>query len=221
MSKAVFSAYPFQQPDLLRQAFTHRSYGARNNERLEFLGDGVLDCVIATLLYRSFPDLPEGELSRMRSHLVKESTLSELARKIELGSHLRLGEGEIRSKGWQRASVLADALEALIGAVYLDGGFSAAEKFISELYADALRMLNPQTVGKDPKTLLQEFLQARKMALPQYSVLEISGVAHSQEFLVECCIGELDIRTRGKGGSRRSAEQEAAQAAYQKAAAHG
>lgn len=216
MSKSVFSAYPFKKPELLRQALTHRSYSANNNERLEFLGDGVLDCVIATLLYRHFPDLPEGDLSRLRSHLVKESALSELARGLELGSQLRMGEGEIKTRGCERPSVLADALEALIGAIYLDGGFSAAEDFIGGLYAESLSQLNPKTLGKDPKTLLQETLQARKIALPQYTVVETSGEAHNQTFRVECVIPALDLRTQGAGGSRRAAEQEAAQAAYER-----
>lgn len=214
MSKPVFSAYLFKKPELLRQALTHRSHGANNNERLEFLGDGVLDCVIATLLYRNFPNLPEGDLSRLRSHLVKESPLSELARKLELGSQLHMGEGEVKTRGWERPSVLADALEALIGAIYLDGGFLAAEGFITELYAESLNKLNPQTLGKDPKTLLQETLQARKIALPQYTVVETSGEAHNQTFCVACVIPSLNIRTQGTGGSRRAAEQEAADAAY-------
>ncbi len=215
MSKANFSAYQFNKPELLRQALTHRSYSAANNERLEFLGDGVLDCVIATLLYQHFPELPEGDLSRLRSHLVKESMLGELARKLDLGSQLRMGEGEIKTEGWKRPSVLADALEALIGAIYLDGGFPAAEGFITELYAESLNKLNPKTLGKDPKTLLQETLQARKIALPQYTVVETSGEAHNQTFCVECVIPSLNIRTQGAGGSRRAAEQEAAHAAYE------
>lgn len=215
MSRLAFSAYSFQKPELLRQALTHRSYGVNNNERLEFLGDGVLDCVIATLLYRNFPNLPEGDLSRLRAHLVKESALSELARKLDLGKQLRVGEGEVKTRGWERPSVLADALEALIGAIYLDGGFPAAEGFITELYAESLNRLDPKTLGKDPKTLLQETLQARKISLPQYAVVETSGEAHNQTFCVECVIPGLDICTRGTGGSRRAAEQEAAHAAYE------
>lgn len=208
--------YTFQQPELLRQALTHRSHSAANNERLEFLGDGVLGCVIASQLYRRFPQTPEGDLSRLRSYLVKESALSELAMRLELGSKLRLGDGEVKSEGWRRPSVLADAVEALIGAVYLDGGFAAAEILIVALYADIFTKLDPKTLGKDPKTLLQEHLQAQKIALPQYTVLSTEGEAHCQTFRVECHIPALNIRTEGEAGNRRAAEQQAALAAYER-----
>lgn len=208
--------YHFGRPELLRQALTHRSHSATNNERLEFLGDGVLGCVIASQLYQRFPHTPEGDLSRLRSHLVKESTLSELAIGLDLGSNLKLGDGEMKSGGWRRPSVLADALEAIIGAVYLDGGFTAAEKLILALYADRFSALDPKTVGKDPKTLLQEHLQAQKIALPQYTVLATAGEAHCQTFRVECFIPALDLRTEGEAGNRRAAEQQAAQAAYER-----
>ncbi len=208
--------YTFNRPELLQQALTHRSYGAANNERLEFLGDGVLGCVIAGQLYQRFPQTPEGDLSRLRAHLVKESTLSELATALDVGSKLRLGDGEMKTGGWRRPSVLADALEAIIGAVYLDGGFAAAEKLILTLYADRFSALDPKTVGKDPKTLLQEYLQAQKIALPQYAVLATEGEAHCQTFRVECFIPALNLRTEGEGGNRRAAEQLAAQAAYER-----
>lgn len=209
--------HSFQQLALLRQALTHRSYGSFNNERLEFLGDSVLNCIIAELLYQSFPNLPEGDLSRLRSHLVKEATLSEVATALDLGSCLLLGEGELKNGGWRRPSVLADALEAIIGAIFLDAGFTAAEAVVKRLYQNRLTGLDPVTLGKDPKTLLQEFLQGRKLALPQYTVLATQGEAHCQTFRVECSIPALGISTQGEGGSRRAAEQLAAQAAYEAA----
>lgn len=212
---AASLGYTFKQPDLLRQALTHRSYSAANNERLEFLGDGVLGCVIAGQLYQRFPNTPEGDLSRLRSHLVKESTLSELATKLDIGSKLKLGDGEMKTAGWRRPSVLADAMEALIGAVYLDGGFAAAEALILRLYDGRFGALDPKTLGKDPKTLLQEHLQAQKIALPQYTVLATEGEAHCQTFRVECYIPALNLRTQGEAGNRRAAEQQAAQAAYE------
>lgn len=207
--------YTFKQPALLRQALTHRSYSAANNERLEFLGDGVLGCVIASQLYQRFPQTAEGDLSRLRSHLVKESTLSELATALDIGSNLKLGDGEMKTAGWRRPSVLADAMEALIGAVYLDGGFAAAEALILRLYDGRFGALDPKTLGKDPKTLLQEHLQAQKIALPQYTVLATEGEAHCQTFRVECYIPALNLRTQGEAGNRRAAEQNAAQAAYE------
>ncbi len=206
--------YQFSQAQLLRQALTHRSYGTPNYERLEFLGDSVLNCVIATQLYQRFPDIPEGDLSRVRSHLVKESTLCDLAVSLHLGDLLKLGDGEIKSGGQQRPSVLADAVEALIGAVYLDGGFAAAEKVVGKLYAEMLNGLEPGNLGKDAKTLLQEYLQGRKVALPQYTVVATSGEAHRQTFRVECTIAALEIRSEAEGSSRRAAEQLAAEAAY-------
>lgn len=208
--------HTFNQPSLLRQALTHRSHSGVNNERLEFLGDSVLNCAVATMLFQRFPELPEGDLSRLRSHLVKEASLCELAITLELGAHLLLGEGEIRSGGAKRPSVLADALEAIIGAIYLDAGFAAAEKLVGQLYENRLAGLDPKTLGKDPKTLLQEYLQGRKMALPQYTVLATEGEAHCQTFRVECSIPALGLSAQGDGSSRRAAEQLAAQSAYEK-----
>jgi ribonuclease III len=207
--------HSFQQPALLRQALTHRSHGGANNERLEFLGDSVLNCVVASLLYARFPKLPEGDLSRLRAHLVREASLGELAAALDLGSQLLLGEGELKSGGRKRASVLADALEAIIGAIYLDGGFPAAQAMLTRLYQDRLADLDPASLGKDPKTLLQEYLQGRKIALPQYTVLSTMGEAHCQTFRVECSIPALGISSQGEGSSRRAAEQLAAQAAYE------
>jgi len=209
--------YSFRQPALLRQALTHRSHSGINNERLEFLGDSVLNCIVANLLYQRFPKLPEGDLSRLRAHLVREATLGELAVALDLGGQLLLGEGEMKSGGRRRQSVLADALEAIIGAIYLDGGFSAAEAMVARLYQDRLIDLDPGSLGKDPKTLLQEYLQGRRIALPQYTVLATAGDAHCQTFRVECSIPVLGISTQGEGNSRRAAEQLAAQAAYEAA----
>src|SRR5476651_2390909 len=158
------TGYSFGNADLLRQALTHRSFGAPHNERLEFLGDGVLNCVVAAVLFERFPQLPEGELSRLRASLVNQQSLHETAQQIDLGSHLLLGEGELKSGGAQRPSILADALEALIGAAFLDGGFDAARALVLRLFEHPLKIADPQTVGKDAKTLLQEFLQARHIA---------------------------------------------------------
>ncbi len=205
----------FTKPQLLQRALTHRSYAPEHNERLEFLGDSVLGCVIAKHLYDSYPQLSEGELSRLRSSLVREETVATLARQIELGSHLRLGEGERKSGGFRRPSILADAMEALFGAVFLDGGFAAAEKVVLGLYVPYLANIDVQTLGKDAKTLLQEYLQGSHVSLPAYSVVAMQGHAHEQSFEVECAIPSLKIATRGTGSSRRSAEQQAAQAAYQ------
>lgn len=207
--------YAFRNPDLLRQACTHRSFGASHNERLEFLGDSVLNCVVSLELYRAFPGLPEGDLSRIRAHLVNQQTLSGLAREIRVGDVLLMGEGELRSKGRERPSILANALEALLGAVFLDGGFEAAGETVRRLYAPMLGGLDPEALGKDPKTRLQEYLQARRIALPRYQVVQTRGEAHQQQFRVECLIEELQIRCLGEGASRRRAEQEAAREAYE------
>ena len=209
--------YNFTRNALLKQALTHRSHGPANNERLEFLGDGILNCVVASLLYQRFPALPEGDLSRLRAHLVKESALSDIAQSLSLGEALRLGEGELKSGGSRRPSLLADALEAVVGAVFLDGGFAEAQQLVTRIYGPLLENLDPRLVGKDPKTLLQEYLQGRKIALPEYVLLAIEGEAHCQTFRVECRIPALSIQARGEGGSRRAAEQQAAEAAYQKA----
>ena len=209
--------YSFAQASLLQQALTHRSHSAAHNERAEFLGDSVLNCCIALELYRRFGELKEGELSRLRASLVRQETLAELARQLELGTYLRLGEGELKSGGFRRPSILADCLEAVIGAVFLDGGFDAAQRAIRGLYASLLDGMDPHTLGKDPKTLLQELLQGRRIALPQYAVVATKGAAHKQQFQVECLIPELAIRTVGFGASRRIAEQEAAQLAFEQA----
>lgn len=207
--------YEFRQPQLLQRALTHRSYASDHYERLEFLGDSLLGCVIAKYLYSEFPALSEGELSRLRSNLVKESTLVLFAKQLDLGSQLKLGEGELKSGGVGRPSILADAVEALFGAVFLDGGFDAAEQVVLSLFVPYLAKVDMKTLGKDAKTLLQEYLQGHRFPLPGYRLLETQGVAHEQLFQVECAIPSLDICTQGAGTSRRNAEQQAALAAYQ------
>ncbi len=206
--------YVFRRPELLSQALTHRSFGAGNNERLEFIGDAVLNCAIAAVLYRRFPQIPEGELSRVRASLVNAETLARLGSALDIGVDLRLGEGELRSGGSTRPSILADALEAVFGAVFLDAGFDAASGVIEVVYARDLAVLDPAAMSKDPKTRLQEWLQARKIAVPDYAVTGVSGEAHAQTFTVQCRIPALAIEATGTGASRRSAEQAAAAAAY-------
>jgi ribonuclease-3 len=205
----------FKQPQLLQRALTHRSYTPEHNERMEFLGDSILGCVIAKHLYSHYPQLSEGELSRLRSSLVREETLVTLAQQLDLGSHLRLGEGELKSGGFRRPSILADALEALFGAVFLDSGFAAAEQVVLNLYVPYLENIDVQALGKDAKTLLQEYLQGKRIPLPIYNVVALQGEAHAQSFQVECVIPSLKISARGLGTNRRNAEQQAAQAAYQ------
>ncbi len=208
--------HAFAQPQLLQRALTHRSYGQEHNERLEFLGDSVLNCVIAKYLYDTYTGLPEGDLSRLRSNLVNQQALFTLAQQLNLGELLLLGEGERKSAGFRRPSILADAMEALFGAVFLDSGFAAAEQVVLGLYVPFIAQADVQTLGKDYKTLLQEYLQGKRMALPQYTVNAIRGEAHAQLFQIECEIAQLKLTTRGEGASRRSAEQAAAEAAYRK-----
>ncbi len=202
----------FSDPSLLQRAVTHRSFSAEHNERLEFLGDSVLNLAVSTLLYRRLQAQNEGDLSRVRANLVKEGTLHQLAKDLRLDQVLHLGEGEARSGGHQRPSILADALEAVIGAVYLDAGYAVAEALVLRLY-EAVE-INPQmqAAAKDAKTALQEWLQGRKMQLPQCRVVGTAGVAHRQTFEVECAIAELALAQRGSGTSRRAAEQSAAAA---------
>lgn len=205
--------YTFRDPDLLRQALTHRSAGTPHNERLEFVGDAVLNCVVGLTLYERFRALAEGDLSRVRAALVNQDTLARVARALELGSAIALGEGEQKSGGAQRPSILADALEAIFGAVFVDGGFEAARAVIVTCFGDVLDLADPALLGKDPKTRLQEWLQARRMAVPEYVVTLTSGEAHAQLFEVECRIAALGVTAVGRGTSRRAAEQSAAEAA--------
>ena len=206
----------FQDPRLLARALTHRSFSAEHNERLEFLGDSVLNLAVAALLYQRLKDLPEGDLSRVRANLVKQDTLHKIAVDLALPGMLRLGEGEARSGGHKRPSILADALEALIGAVHLDAGYAAAEALVHRLYADVEIKPQMSAAAKDPKTELQEWLQGRKMKLPVYRVAGVLGAAHKQTFDVECEIPELGASERGIGPSRRAGEQAAAAAMLQK-----
>lgn len=206
--------HPFKSRALLVQALTHRSHGAVNNERLEFLGDGVLNFIIAHQLFLRYPQLSEGDLSRLRAHLVKEPTLCEVAKTLNVGESLRLGEGEMKTGGWKRPSVLADAVEAIVGAVFLDAGFEAAEQVVIRLFAPLMESIDPSSIGKDPKSQLQEFLQSKKQALPEYQVTQIEGEAHCQVFHVACSLPKLNILTEGSGSSRRIAEQQAAELAF-------
>ncbi|MFA5530500.1 MAG: ribonuclease III [Thiohalomonadaceae bacterium] len=211
LSRAL--GYHFSTPDLLRSALTHRSFGSKHNERLEFLGDAVLSFIVSSELYARFPALDEGRLSRLRASLVKGDTLAELARSLELGDYLQLGSGELKSGGFRRASILADAMEAVIGAVYLDGGIDAAHHLVLALYGDNLDNVSPGANLKDPKTRLQEHLQSRRLPLPHYEVVSVTGEAHDQTFVVHCFVHSLPEPTEGTGASRRRAEQAAAEAA--------
>lgn len=202
--------YHFSDKALLQQALTHRSHSSHHNERLEFLGDSVLNFVVAALLFQRFPRIDEGDLSRLRANLVKQSSLADIAQKLELSQYLRLGEGELKSGGFRRPSILADTVEAIFGAIFLDAGFDAAQKVIARQYAPILQHVDPQTLGKDPKTLLQELLQGRKLDLPLYTVVATHGAAHNQMFEVECTVPALDIKVGAAGSSRRAAEQLAA-----------
>lgn len=206
----------FTNPDLLQQALTHRSFGFPNNERLEFLGDSVLNCVTSIALFERFADLREGELSRVRASLVRQEALHRLALELQLGECLRLGEGELRSGGFRRPSILADALEAVFAAVFLDAGFPAAKSVIDRLYVPLIAEVNPALPSKDPKTALQEWLQGRKIALPTYTMVQVLGEAHAQEFEVACEVPKLALRTVGRGSSRRAAEQQSAEFALAK-----
>lgn len=207
--------YRFKNPDLLRRALTHRSFSVEHYERLEFLGDSVLGLAVADMLYAQLGSLAEGDLSRIRANLVRQETLHALALDLGLSELLRLGEGEMRSGGPKRPSILADALESVLGAVYLDAGFAAAQALVQRLFAQVDIHPAMQAVGKDPKTELQEWLQARRRPLPVYRVVATLGAAHQQNFDVECAIEALGVSERGIGGSRRAAEQTAAAAVLQ------
>jgi len=204
--------YRFRDGALLEQALTHRSYGSAHNERLEFLGDSVLGCVMAEALYARFPDLTEGQLTRMRAALVREEALCEAARALEIGSRIRLGEGERTQGANVRESILADALEALFGAVLVDGGYEAARRIVLAIYEERLADIDSQGPAKDPKTRLQEYLQGQRKSRPEYRVVQVSGAAHRQTFEVECVVADLGARATGAGTSRQRAEQEAAAA---------
>jgi len=210
----------FSDPELLALALTHRSAGGRNNERLEFLGDALISACVAESLYRRHPGLEEGDLSRLRASLVNQETLAEVARELDLGSHLTLGPGELKSGGYRRASILADGLEALVGSVFLDAGFEAARDTTLRLLESRLAAPLSTEELKDAKTRLQEVLQARELPLPVYAVESVRGEPHKQTFRVSCSITNLQVRTEGEAGSRRAAEQDAARRALE-AIAHG
>jgi len=207
--------HAFTDPQLMRQALTHRSHGGADNERLEFLGDGILNCVVAVLLYESFPRIDEGGLSRLRARLVRQESLALIAQNLGLSDHLLLGEGELKSGGFRRPSILADTLEALVGAVFLDAGFEAARRVVGSLMGDAIADLDPKAEDRDPKTRLQEVLQSRRISLPVYRVLATRGAAHEQQFEVACEISTFQISAVALGSSRRAAEQLAAEQALQ------
>ncbi len=204
--------YEFHDAGLHELALSHRSLGAHNNERLEFFGDALVNMLVAELLYERYPKADEGALTRMRSHLVSEPALARLARELELGDQLHLGPGELKSGGFRRDSILADAVEALVAAVYLDGGWDACRSTVRELFAKSVAQVSPK-VDKDAKTRLQELLQANGFALPLYDLIGSSGADHAKIFDVSCRIDGLDIETQGQGSSRRSAEQAAAESA--------
>lgn len=216
--------YPFARAELLQQALTHRSAGAVNNERFEFLGDALIGFTIAEALVGRFPQADEGTLSRMRASLVKRESLAQLARGLQLGDYLRLGAGELRTGGHTRDSILADALEAVLGAVYLDGGFGRAQLVVLNLFRIPLEQLDDARASKDPKTRLQELLQARHRPIPEYEVLTVGGTQHAQSFTVSCLLPDDRRLSRGEGSSRRRAEQAAAEAMltqFEAQVAHG
>jgi ribonuclease-3 len=202
--------YAFSDEVLLVRALTHRSRSSQNYERLEFLGDSILSFVVADVLYDRFPQLSEGELTRLRATLVRRETLATLARELDLGDCLELGSGELKSGGFDRDSILADTLEAVFGAVYKDGGIEAVRQVVLRRYQPILNNIDPNSILKDPKTRLQEFLQRKSLATPTYTVLEVSGEPHQQRFVVECSVTGLTQAVRGEGSSRRYAEQAAA-----------
>lgn len=205
--------HPFTDKDLIRLALTHRSAGRMNNERLEYLGDAVLGFVIAEALFERFPDASEGSLTRLRASLVKRETLAALAREHNLGEHIQLGSGEMKSGGWRRDSILANALEAIIGAIYLDAGFEICRQRILAIYSVLLAQASPSTSKKDPKTTLQEYLQARQLPLPVYRIVSETGEAHAREFLVICEVEGLPDPVHAGGRSKQAAEQAAAEQA--------
>lgn len=202
--------YKFENKTFIEHALTHRSVSSTNNERLEYLGDSLLGFVIAETLYLKFPDATEGELTRLRASLVKGETLAKIAKKLDLSNYIKLGPGELKSGGWRRVSILSNALEAVIGAVYLDSGFKSCRKVVKTIFSELLDNLLLNDIEKDPKTRLQELLQAKKYSLPVYKVLSEEGAAHKKKFHVECKVEELDVTIQAEGRSKRAAEQSAA-----------
>jgi ribonuclease-3 len=206
-----FTGYQFKHRELLEQALTHRSFSrSANNERLEFLGDSVLNLIISNFIYGRFESASEGRLSRIRASLVKQDTLAMVAREIGLGDHILLGGGELKSGGFRRDSILSDALEALIAAIYLDSDYAQAEKTVLHLFDNLLQAVDVESSLKDPKTQLQEYLQGRQKSLPLYEVIQTNGKSHDQVFTVSCELSDLGLQSEGKGSSRKKAEQQAA-----------
>ena len=212
--------YSFNDIELLSEALTHRSFAAKNNERLEFLGDGILNFVIADELFKLYPDVQEGDLSRLRANLVNKESLADIANHLKLGDVIQLGSGELKSGGFRRPSILADAVESIFGAVYIDGGFETCRDLIVRLYTNRLASPTDLQSLKDPKTQLQELLQSRRFALPDYQVINITGQAHAQVFHMKCSIEQMNIEVKGEGKSRRKAEQVAAEKAINEVKAY-
>lgn len=208
--------YQFNDPSLFELALTHRSCGKKNNERLEFLGDSIVNFVIADDLFHRFPEAREGQLSRLRAQMVKGETLAEIARELNIGDYLKLGQGELKSGGFRRDSILADAVESIIGAIYLDSNLDTVKSYILSWFKERLNSLDLDEVLKDSKTRLQEFLQSRRLDLPKYELIKVEGEAHCQTFHILCHVEPLDKPTSGVGSSRRQAEQEAARSAISK-----
>tara|TARA_B100000795_G_C22731240_1_gene411461 strand:- start:44 stop:733 length:690 start_codon:yes stop_codon:yes gene_type:complete len=202
--------YHFNDKTLLELALTHRSHQGKNNERLEFLGDSILNFIIADCLFKKFTSLSEGDLSRLRSQLVKSETLSEIGILLNLGDYLILGEGELKSSGWRRPSILADSVEAIIGAIFIDGGVKASSDLITNWFKERIDSIDPNDIKKDSKSILQELLQSKKIALPDYNIVSIDGEAHCQHFKISCSIPKLGLSIEGEGSSRKIAEQNAA-----------
>lgn len=205
--------YTYNDISVLQLALTHRSMGARNNERLEFLGDSLVNFMIADVLFHEYGKLPEGDMSRVRAHLVKGDTLAVIGREYAISDYLVLGPGELKSGGYRRDSIIADAIEAIIASVYEDGGLSACRELVSRFYKERLQTLDPKKIGKDPKTRLQEYLQSQNLPLPEYSIISVNGAAHAQEFTVSCFVEKLNTKFEATASNRRKAEQKAAEAA--------
>jgi ribonuclease-3 len=213
LSKAL--GYEFKNIHYLQSALTHRSMGAKNNERLEFLGDSLVNFMIADVLYHQFTKLPEGDMSRVRAHLVKGETLAVIGKEYQLSDYLVLGPGELKSGGYRRNSIIADSVEAIIAAVYEDGGLDVCRELVMRFYQHRLQELDPKKIGKDPKTRLQEWLQSRQEPLPEYSIISVNGAAHAQEFTVSCYVEKLNTKFEATASSRRKAEQRAAETALE------
>lgn len=207
--------YEFNDITALQRALTHRSMGATNNERLEFLGDSLVNFIIADVLFHQFTKLPEGDMSRVRAHLVKGDTLAVIGKEYELSDYLVLGPGELKSGGFRRNSIIADSVEAIIAAVYEDGGLEACRALVNRFYEKRLQELDPKKIGKDPKTRLQEYLQSQQQPLPEYSIISVNGAAHAQEFTVSCYVEKLNTKFEATASSRRKAEQKAAETALE------